>query len=431
MPETQSLKLPLLIAEQAQKHVTHNEALRLLDAIVQLSVIDRDLTAPPGTPSDGDRYIIAAGSTGVWTGHAGDIAVYQDGAWDFREPGEGWRCWVEDESAFLIFNGGSWVDWGTALGVLQNLSLLGVGTTADATNPFSAKLNNALLTAKYTSEGGDGDLGCTLNKEADADSVSILFQRAFSGRAEFGLIGDNDLIFKVSPDGSSWTEALRIDKDDGSLQTSAGTNSAPALRVSASEGFYDHGSGIGTNANLLAELPGGSGGLIALRTEGAAQICSERHSSDNVAPEFVLLKSRNTISSPQAVVQNDELGRLVAMGYASSANRTAFLLVVTVTAASPSSSDMQSRMTAWLPPAGSGSVSEIFRLEHATGMSMFGANVVIDQNRHLRLRSYTVATVPSASPAGQLIYVSNGTSNKRLAVSDGSNWRWPDGVAVT
>jgi hypothetical protein len=430
MPETQSLKLPLLVAEQAQKHVTHNEALRLLDAIVQLSVRDRDLTAPPGTPSDGDRYIVAASATGVWAGHAGEIAVHQDGAWDFHVPHEGWCCWVEDENSFLIHNGTIWVDWGAALGVLQNLSLLGVGTSADATNPFSVKLNRALWTAKYAAESGDGDLRHAMNKESDSDVVSILLQKGFSGRAEFGLIGDNNLLFKVSPDGSSWTEALRIDKDDGSIQTAAGSNSAPALRVSASEGFYDHGSGIGANGNLLVEMPGASG-LLALKTEGAAQIYSERHSSDNAAPELVLLKTRNTIASPQAVVQNDELGRLVAMGYASSAYRTGFLLVVTVTAASPSSSDMQSRMTAWLPPAGSGSVSEILRLEHATGMSMFGANVVIDQNRHPRLRSYTVATVPSASPAGQLIYVSNGTSNKRLAVSDGTNWRWPDGAPVS
>lgn len=48
------------------------------------------------------------------------------------------------------------------------------------------------------------------------------------------------------------------------------------------------------------------------------------------------------------------------------------------------------------------------------------------------LKSYTVATLPSASKYVQgIIYVSNGTSNKRLAVSDGTNWRWPDGVIVS
>lgn len=45
---------------------------------------------------------------------------------------------------------------------------------------------------------------------------------------------------------------------------------------------------------------------------------------------------------------------------------------------------------------------------------------------------YTVATLPTATdyPAG-IIYVSDGTSNKRLAVCDGTNWRWPDGAVVT
>ena len=53
---TTHLLLPYILAAQAQKHVTHNEALRLLDAIVQLSVLDRDLTVPHASPADGDRY---------------------------------------------------------------------------------------------------------------------------------------------------------------------------------------------------------------------------------------------------------------------------------------------------------------------------------------------------------------------------------------
>ena len=63
---TTNLLLPWILAAQAQKHVTHNEALRLLDNLVQLSVLDLDLTAPPGSPADGDRYIVASGATGGW-----------------------------------------------------------------------------------------------------------------------------------------------------------------------------------------------------------------------------------------------------------------------------------------------------------------------------------------------------------------------------
>ena len=49
--ETMRLQLPLLQPAQAQKHVTHNDALRLLDGLVQLSVLDRTRTAPPGSPA--------------------------------------------------------------------------------------------------------------------------------------------------------------------------------------------------------------------------------------------------------------------------------------------------------------------------------------------------------------------------------------------
>ena len=77
---TSHLALPYVMASQAQKHVTHNEALRLLDGLVQLSVLDRHLTAPPGSPADGDRYIVAAGATGDWAGWDLNIAYFVDGA---------------------------------------------------------------------------------------------------------------------------------------------------------------------------------------------------------------------------------------------------------------------------------------------------------------------------------------------------------------
>ena len=71
MDATPNLSLPYIMAAQSQKHVTHNEAIRALDAIVQLAVLDRDLTAPPGSPADGARYIVGTSPTGAWSGHAG------------------------------------------------------------------------------------------------------------------------------------------------------------------------------------------------------------------------------------------------------------------------------------------------------------------------------------------------------------------------
>lgn len=57
-------------------------------------------------------------------------------------------------------------------------------------------------------------------------------------------------------------------------------------------------------------------------------------------------------------------------------------------------------------------------------------SMIVDANSHLTLRSYTVSTLPSPTGA-RMIYVSDGASAKHLAVSDGTNWRWPDGSVVS
>lgn len=105
---TTKLNLPELTASQSQKHVTHNEALAALDTLVQLSVADKDLTSPPGSPSVGDAYIVASVATGDWTSKEGNIAVYDGYGWVFHVPNAGWLCWVEDESDAYRYSGLSW-----------------------------------------------------------------------------------------------------------------------------------------------------------------------------------------------------------------------------------------------------------------------------------------------------------------------------------
>jgi hypothetical protein len=219
MPVSQHLALPFLEAGQAQKHVTHNEALRMLDALVHLSVLDI-AASPPGAPEEGVRYIVGDPATGAFAEKENQIAVHEDGAWRFFMPRNGWLACIEATQALLAYYDDAWQP--PAVGELQNLSLLGVGTTADETNRFAAKLNKALWTARYISESGDGDLRYTLNKEAVAHSLSLLMQSDWSGRAEIGLLGNDDLTMKVSDDGSTWREALVADRASGTVSFPAG-----------------------------------------------------------------------------------------------------------------------------------------------------------------------------------------------------------------
>jgi len=225
MDTTPNLALPYILASQAQKHVTHNEAIRALDALVQISVADRDLATPPGSPAEGVRYIVAASPTGAWTGHAGEIAAWQDAAWAFYAPAEGWTAWVADENALLAFDGAAWVT-AAAAAALQNVPMLGVNASADATS----RLAVAAAASLFTHAGAGHQL--KLNKATAGDTASQLYQTNLSGRAELGLAGDDDFHLKVSPDGSTWHEAMVLDKDTGQvgLGTSAPTSRAPFRR---------------------------------------------------------------------------------------------------------------------------------------------------------------------------------------------------------
>lgn len=210
--KTPKLALPWLMPAQAQKHVTVNEALSRLDALVQLSVESRTQTAQPGGPSEGDAYLLPASATGGdWSAHAEHALVYfQDGAWRAVTPWPGLIAHIRDEGALAVFDGAGWVNLGALITALGNLAELGVGTSPDANNPFAAKLNAALWTALTTGEGGSGDLRFTINKEAAGNTAAFLFQTGWSGRAEFGLTGSDDFAVKLSSDGSSFSQVLTV-----------------------------------------------------------------------------------------------------------------------------------------------------------------------------------------------------------------------------
>lgn len=200
------LGLPYIQPSQAQKHVTHNEALRVLDAVVQLSVLARDVSLPPAGAVEGDRYLVASSGHGAWAGRGDAIAVFDGVTWTYLTPKAGWQAYVIADAGIVVFDGLSWQK--PDLGMVSSL---GVNTSADTINRLAVSSEAVLL-----NHAGRGHQ-LKVNKAARADTSSLLFQTGFSGRAEIGLAGDDHLAVKVSADGANWNDALRIDAETGSV----------------------------------------------------------------------------------------------------------------------------------------------------------------------------------------------------------------------
>ena len=202
MNDTARLSLPFIMAGQALKHITHNDALNRLDALVQPVVESSALATPPVSPLPGEAWIVPAGAAGAWSGHASEIAAWQDGAWSFFDPAEGWQVFDRASDALLIFSGSAWV---AVAATGAGLPQLGINTSADTTNRLALASAATLL----NHDGAGHQL--KLNKAAAGDTASLLFQSNWSGRAEMGLMGDNHWRIKVSPDGSAWSDAIAVD----------------------------------------------------------------------------------------------------------------------------------------------------------------------------------------------------------------------------
>ncbi|WEZ82770.1 DUF2793 domain-containing protein [Rhizobium sp. 32-5/1] len=238
---TANLAMPYILPSQAQKHVTHNEALQILDAVTQLTVT-ATLTAPPSDPQEGACFAIAASATGIWLGRDGKLALRQDGGWIYITPREGWRAWFLAEDRLRIHDGDDWQPF-DAIGTPAKI---GINTAADLSNRLSLS-----STASLFNHDGNGHQ-LKINKAASGDTASLLFQSGFSGRAEMGLAGNDAFSVKVSPDGSSWATALSV-TGQGQVQMPQ----RPLVRATRGGGVVTPSSGSQTGFATLSVNQGG------------------------------------------------------------------------------------------------------------------------------------------------------------------------------
>jgi hypothetical protein len=402
--ETTRLHLAQLVSLQELNAVTWNEALAGIDTLVDLCLLGTSVNTPPASPADGDAYLVGANPTGAWLGSAYKIAACSDGTWRFLVPFKGLIAFVPSTPDFLVFNGAAWVSMASLL-LLQNLAALGINCSADATNKLAVAASSVLF-----NNAGNG-VQMKLNKNAAADTASLLYQTGWSGRAEVGLCGNDDFHFKTSPDGAVWREALVLKADSGRLGLNTAAPSAP-LEL--------HVDGASPTASALA----GANDVIVTKQSASAAfggIVAANTSSDRMV--FSGIRARGTLAAPAAVAAGDGIFSLLGAGYDGATPRETAAISFTIDGA-VSAGTVPQRITF---ETGTGSTrSERVRI-NATGELGVGktatAGVMLDVAGPVGHQTYTVAALPNAAQPGQVIFVGNESGGAVLAFSDGTNWR--------
>lgn len=117
---TPNLNLPTTPAGATNISIAYNDAMKIIDAVNPLIVIDITVAAPPTTVSGdaGKRWIVAGSATGTWAGHENEIALCTDAdVWFFIPPIVGWRLYNLADGIYYRWNGTTWVD-DTAAGAI-------------------------------------------------------------------------------------------------------------------------------------------------------------------------------------------------------------------------------------------------------------------------------------------------------------------------
>lgn len=158
MTTTPTLGLSYIAAAQAQKEITHNEALNDLDFLVKTSAVSTTLATPPSSPNTGDAYIIAASPAGAWSGCANHVACYYSG-WSIKAPRTGWTAWAQDLNRLVYYTGSAWATLATpqidaTLTWAPGTLAAGAATTSQAVTVAGAALGDfVLVAAPYSLQG--------------------------------------------------------------------------------------------------------------------------------------------------------------------------------------------------------------------------------------------------------------------------------------
>ena len=252
--ETQNLKLPLLRQGQLNKEITVNQAFLLIDGILNTSLQTLvPFKTPPGNLPEGTLILTSKTAKESFAPFPSHIAFFKNG-WQFIKPQEGLILWAGEEKKVVVFTEGEFkpihgssdnsgqnilhenkikeleeriaklekklkegakgevlLHNGSEFAPSKTLPKLGVEMEADDFKKLAVRSDYNLFTSNT------GDVRFALNKLQSTATASFLFQTEWRGMAEFGLIGGNNFILKVSYDGNTWFEVFEVDMKTGKL----------------------------------------------------------------------------------------------------------------------------------------------------------------------------------------------------------------------
>jgi len=405
MDQTPRIGLSYLSANQAMKHVTLNESLRRLDAVVQLSVVSRSEATQPESPLAATSYILPSGKAGeVWDFMAdGAIASFQDGAWFEIVPREGWLAWIEDEASLFVLTGEGWqVVQGAGSGPFETL---GINSDANVTNRLTVRSDAELLTYDDVTPG-TGNARKIINRADGAKVASVVFQTDFAGEAEFGLAANGGFELRTSDDGTVFDTALSVDTATANvgvggpatgrfsvIDQSDATNDQPTLSM-VRDGYFATAS-LDTYANPAT------------------------YSSFSIQK-----RARGSLETPLPVQPGDWCGGFSFRGLASGGAWVQSALVNAQVDGPVSGTSVPMSLGFW---TGNGGVNERVRITSAgrVGIGTASPSCALHVAGAVRLGSAASGSLPSASDAGAgaLYFVPDLTGGAGVVFSDGTGWR--------
>lgn len=108
LDSTDRFALPFIQPGQAQKEMSHNEALARIDLCMQAAVVALGEDTSPPDPQPGQAWIVGDAPTGEWAGREGQIAGWTASGWRYVAPIAGMTVWLNEQRSFARFDAGEW-----------------------------------------------------------------------------------------------------------------------------------------------------------------------------------------------------------------------------------------------------------------------------------------------------------------------------------